>query len=73
MTTETTPIAERTLLLSAEECALLLQTLESALGETRVEVHHTRSREFREGLLTRERLLKELIARLRPEPLGPGA
>jgi hypothetical protein len=50
---------------SEEEGALLLRTLESALGDLRMEVGKTENFEMRQGLKHDEELLKAMIARLR--------
>jgi hypothetical protein len=51
--------------LSADERALLSRLVEQALGETRVEAHHTHTPDFRQQVLQQENLLRDLLARLR--------
>jgi hypothetical protein len=51
--------------LTPEEHALLVQLLETALGETRVEVHRTHtSPDFRDFVKHQEQLLRGLLRRL---------
>jgi hypothetical protein len=47
-----------------EERDLLLDILQGRLMELRSEVHHASVPEFKEDLLSREQLLKELIDKL---------
>jgi hypothetical protein len=55
-----------TLALDERERGELLQLLEVALGDLRVEVHHTHhSPDFRARLLEREELLRRLIEKFR--------
>jgi hypothetical protein len=54
-----------TLTLSEEEKGELLQLLEHALGDLRVEVHRTHTPDFRAQLLRREDLLRRLIEKFR--------
>ncbi len=54
-----------TLSLSEPEKALILGLLESSLGDTRVEVRHTRTPDFHDHLLEREQVLKTLISRIK--------
>jgi hypothetical protein len=54
-----------TLTLSEEERNLLLELLETDLGETRVEVHHTQTPGFRERVKHREVILRALIEKFR--------
>jgi hypothetical protein len=59
-------MAAATLTLTTEERALLQQLLEAALGETRVEVHHTHyAPELREKLKQDEALLRGLLVKVR--------
>jgi hypothetical protein len=51
--------------LDEESRSELLSLLEQALGETRVEVHHTHTPNFRAQVQHREAILKRLIATLR--------
>lgn len=57
--------ATRNLTLNSEEATELLQLLEGALGETRVEVHHTHTPGFRDQVQHREVILRGLIEKLR--------
>jgi hypothetical protein len=54
----------RTLELSPEEFSLLREILTSTLGELRVEISRTDSRDFRDGLKEREAVVRRLIDRL---------
>jgi hypothetical protein len=52
--------------LTAQEQTLLIRLLEAALGETRVELHHTHfSPEFRDSVKQEESLLRELLQKVR--------
>jgi len=52
--------------LSQDELALLMRMLETALGETRVELHHTHfSPAFRQEVKEEAELLRGLLERLR--------
>ena len=59
MSDQKTATAEYTLTLSEAEKDLILDMLEVSLGDTRVEVHHTRTPDYHDRLLDREALLKE--------------
>jgi hypothetical protein len=64
MSTDAPRKASLSLSLDGEESAELLQLLEVALQDLRVEVHRTHSSpEYREQLMKREALLKRLIER----------
>lgn len=67
MTTDPASTGMRNVALSEEEANELLQLLESSLGETRVEVHHTHTPGFRENLQRREAVLRSVIGKLRQE------
>ena len=55
--------------LSPEEQKLMRRMLESALGETRVEVHRTHfSPDYREELKHEEQLLRSLLAKMSQGP-----
>jgi hypothetical protein len=54
-----------TLTLNDEEHGELLQLLETAFGDLRVEVHHTHTPDYRAQLLRREDLLRNLIEKFR--------
>jgi hypothetical protein len=51
--------------LDGQERAELVRMLESALGDVRVEVHHTHTPDFRDQVKEREALLRRLIEKLR--------
>lgn len=51
--------------LSDEESVELLQLLEQSLADTRVEVHHTHTPDFRDKVQHRERVLRGLLEKLR--------
>jgi hypothetical protein len=52
------------LALDEEESAVLLQLLEEALGEARVEVHRTHTPDFRLQVQHREVLLAKMIEKI---------
>jgi hypothetical protein len=54
-----------TLTFDGKEKSELLQLLETALGDLRVEVHRTHTPDYRTQLLQREELLRRLIGRFR--------
>jgi hypothetical protein len=56
-----------TLVLNQDERGELLQLLEQALGDIRVEVHRTHTPDYRARLLQREGLLRTLIEKFRRE------
>lgn len=51
--------------LSPEEKNLLIGLLDKELGETRTEIHHTQSHDYKEDLKVREKRLQDLLKRLR--------
>ncbi len=51
--------------LTGAERELLLQMLETSLGELRIEVRHTRSIEYQSSLHEREDLMRTLLEKLR--------
>ena len=57
-------MAEHPLVLSDEEQQYLITHLKSALEETRVESHHTRTSAYREQVRREEALLRGLLAKL---------
>ena len=63
MSTDAPRKASLSLSLDEEESTELLQLLEVALQDLRVEVHRTHSPNYRERLVKREALLKRLIER----------
>lgn len=54
-----------TVTLSEEERDTILQLLETELGETRVEVHHTHTPDFRDKVKHREVVTAALIEKFR--------
>ncbi len=50
--------------LSPQDKELLTGLLEKELDETRSELHHTQRHEYKESLKERERLVRDLLARL---------
>jgi hypothetical protein len=65
MTTSPTSPGARDVSLEKEEVTELLQILEHVLGETRVEVHHTHTPDYRAQVQKRETLVRGLIAKLK--------
>jgi hypothetical protein len=61
MATNTSTPGALNLTLDSEEVTELLHILEHALGETRVEVHHTHSPDYRAQVQHREAILRRLI------------
>jgi hypothetical protein len=57
-------MAETRIVLTQEERDYLLRILQSAIGETRVEVHRTHSPNFRTQVLAEEELQRKLISKL---------
>ena len=55
-----------TLELNESERGALTRLLENAIGEVRVEVRRTRAPDFHDRLVDEERVLKGLLARVRP-------
>lgn len=43
---------------------LLLELLQSEMGEVRQEIHHTKTHEFRDKLKAREVLIRDLIEKM---------
>jgi hypothetical protein len=57
--------------LSTDEMAMLKRLVESALGETRVEVHRTHfTPELREELKQEETLLRGLVEKFQRQPVA---
>jgi len=54
------------LTLDDEERALMLELLDHALGETRVEVHRTHTPSYRKDVINHEAVIRRLIEKLRP-------
>jgi hypothetical protein len=65
MTTSMNTPGSLNVTLESQELAELVQLLEHALGETRVEVHHTHTPDFRAQVQQRETILRGLIAKLK--------
>jgi hypothetical protein len=61
-------MADTPLNLTAEERSFLVQTLETALKNHRVEEHRTRAPSFREGILQEEKLMEQLLMKLGHAP-----
>jgi hypothetical protein len=55
-----------TIELTEHERELLAELLSAGIKVMLVEIRHTRSREYREGLKARESALESLLARLNP-------
>lgn len=64
MSTKVSQQPTLTLSLEEPERAELLQMLQQALRETRVEAHRTHTPDFRDQVLGREKLLRTLIEKL---------
>ena len=64
MSTDVAQSGMMVLALDEEERAVLLQLLEQALSETRVEVHRTHTPDFRAQVQRREELLAKMIERI---------
>jgi hypothetical protein len=58
-------MAEPQLTLTAEEQQFLVDLLETALKNTLVEEHRTRTLSYREQIVQREEIIKALLAKLR--------
>jgi hypothetical protein len=56
---------KHTVVFTEEERAVLLDLLQQALGETRVEVHRTHTPSFRDKVLREEQLIRGLVEKLR--------
>jgi hypothetical protein len=61
-------MAEVHLVLTAEEKTYLVGLLEGALGDTRVEVHHTHTPAYRDQVIRAENLVRGLLEKLRAQP-----
>jgi hypothetical protein len=53
--------------LTDEERELLLAVLQGRMTELRGEIHHARVKEFKEELLRREQLLRDLLEKLQAD------
>jgi hypothetical protein len=60
----TNAMEKRQLVLTADEKQYLIGLLQTALGDTRVEVHHTRTPGYREGVLEQEELIRRILEKL---------
>ncbi len=58
-------MSEFTLVIDDQERSELLRILERALGEARVEAHHTHTPDYREEVQQEEALLRGLLQRVR--------
>lgn len=54
----------------AEEQQLLLDLLQTELGNIRQEIHHTETYEYRDKLKAREVLIRELIQKFKAEKVS---
>ena len=61
-------MAELQLALTIDEREYLIQVLETALKNHRVEEHRTRTPTYREHILAEERLLSQLLTKLGKPP-----
>src|SRR4051812_12687615 len=68
MSADPTQPTEGTFALTQEERATLLRLLQQALGDTRVEAHHTHTPGYREEVLREETVIRGLLEKIR----GPG-
>jgi hypothetical protein len=59
-------MADLQLQLTAEEQKYLRELLENVLKETEVEEHRTRKPSFREYVIQKERLIRQVLAKLPP-------
>lgn len=67
-------MAEFNLLINEQERAELLRLLRNSLGETRVEVHHTHTPDYRESVKHEEEVIRGLLEKLGGQAtLGPAA
>lgn len=66
-------MAEFHFTLSEEEREFLANHLERALKETLVEEHRTRNLSYREGIVQREALLQQILAKLKSSAVGASA
>jgi len=58
-------MAESTLMLTAEERQFLVDLLETALKDARIEEHRTRTLSYRDHILQREDVIAHLLGKLR--------
>jgi hypothetical protein len=58
-------MTQHSVVLTEQEKGYLLDLLERALKETRVEAHHTHTPGYREQVLQEEDLVRALLAKLR--------
>lgn len=61
-------MSELHLTLTSEECEFLVNQLETALKDTRVEEHRTRNLSYREHVVEKEGLITALLAKLGHPP-----
>jgi hypothetical protein len=61
-------MADTQLTITADECTLLIRTLETALKNHRVEEHRTRALSARETVLQEVKLLEQLLTKLGKPP-----
>lgn len=65
MITETQTPTPTQLVLTEEERTMLQELLQVALGETRVELHHTRSLDYRAVVQRQEACIRGLLEKVR--------
>jgi hypothetical protein len=61
-------MAEQQVTLTGDECQCLVELLETTLKDVRVEEHRTRTPSYREFVLHREKLIQEMLKKLRDKP-----
>lgn len=61
-------MAVQTLTVTAEEQQYLVELLERTLKTARVEEHRTRAPSYREHVLQQEKLIEDLLGKLRQPP-----
>ena len=54
--------------ITLQEKEMLLSLLNAALGETRTEVHHTRTFQYHEKLKVEEEHIRQLIEKIQNQP-----
>ena len=59
-------MAEIQVTLTEDEMQYVVRVLEGALGDTRVEMRHTRTTEYRAKVRREEDLIRDLLDKLRP-------
>jgi hypothetical protein len=59
-----TPMMDTQVTLTRDEKDYLVRLLQNAIGEVRVEVHHTHTPQYRERVLDEEKLVRGLLAKV---------